>query len=201
VTPWRVALTFDVEHSDRPSTPGGTDRLLDALAAADVTATLFVQGRWAEAEPATAARIGSSGHLIGSHSHYHVRMTLLTDAGIAEDLRDAQAALSEACGTETRPWFRCPFGAGADDPRVLAAVAAAGYRDVGWDVDGEDWRVARDAEGLETDIVAGTIARGDGAVVLLHGWPDPTPVALPGIVARLRGAGAAFVRIDELLAA
>jgi peptidoglycan-N-acetylglucosamine deacetylase len=199
VTSWRVALTFDVEHTDRPSTAGGTDRLLDVLEAADVTATLFVQGRWAEANPLTAGRIGSSGHLIGSHSHYHVRMPLLTDAGIAEDLRDAEAAIREATGAETRPWFRCPFGAGADDARVLAGIQAAGYRDVGWDVDGEDWRVGREAASLETDIVTGAIAHGDGAIVLLHGWPDPTSVALPGIVARLRDAGASFVRVDELL--
>ena len=193
MTAWRVALTFDIEHSDRPSTAGGTDRLLDALELAEVTATLFVQGRWAEADPTTSARIGSSPHLVGSHSHYHVRMPLLTDAGIAEDLRDAEAAIRAATGAEPRPWFRCPFGAGADDP--------AGYRDVGWDVDGEDWRGGRDAKGLEADIVTGAIAHGDGAVVLLHGWPDPTPEALPGIVARLRDAGADFVRVDELLGA
>jgi len=201
VTAWRVALTFDVEHPDRPSSPGGTDRLLDALETADVTATLFVQGRWAEANPTTSARIGSSPHLVGSHSHYHVRMPLLTDAGIAEDLRDAEAAIRAATGAASRPWFRCPFGAGADDPRVLAAIAAAGYRDVGWDVDVEDWRVGRDAKDLEADIVTGAMAHGDGAVVLLHGWPDPTPEALPGIVARLRDAGADFVRVDELLGA
>ena len=201
MTAWRVALTFDIEHSDRPSTAGGTDRLLDALEMADVTATLFVQGRWAEANPTTSARIGSSRHLVGSHSHYHVRMPLLTDAGIAEDLRDAEAAIRAATGAESRPWFRCPFGAGADDPRVLAAIATAGYRDVGWDVDGEDWRVGREAAELETAIVEGAIAHGDGAIVLLHGWPDPTPVALPGIVARLRDAGATFVRVDESLVA
>ena len=42
----------------------------------------------------------------------------------------------------------------------------------------------------------GPSAHGDGAIVLCHGWPDPTHEALPGIVARLRDAGAEFVRVD-----
>ena len=197
MTPWRVALTFDLEHPDRPARAGATDRLLDVLDGLDVPATLFLQGRWAEAYPDTARRIGSSGHLVGNHSHYHARMPLLTDAGIGEDLQAAAAAIGEFAGADPRPWFRLPFGAGVDDSRVLAAIADAGYRDVGWDVDGQDWQVGRVPAELETDIVTGATRHGDGAIVLLHGWPDPTAEALPRIVTRLRDAGAAFVRIDE----
>ena len=201
MTAWRVALTFDVEHPDRPSIPGVTERLLDTLDGVGIAATLFVQGRWAEAYPETARRIGTTGHLVGSHSHYHARLPLLTDAGLAEDLHAAETAIRESVGVDPRPWFRCPFGAGVDDARVLAAIATAGYRDVGWDVDGEDWQIGRTAAALEADIAAGAIRHGDGAIVLLHGWPSPTAVALPGIVARLRDQGAVFVRVDELFAA
>lgn len=201
MTAWRVALTFDFEHPDRPSRPGVQERILDTLEELDVPATIFVQGRWAEAYPETARRIVSAGHLVGSHSHYHARLPLLTDAGLAEDLRDAEVAILELVGVDPRPWFRCPFGAGVDDARVLAAIATAGYRDVGWDVDGEDWQIGRTAEALESDITAGAIRHGDGAIILLHGWPSPTAEALPGIVARLRDQGAVFVRVDELLAA
>ena len=44
----------------------------------------------------------------------------------------------------------------------------------------------------------GALAHGDGAVVLLHPWPDPVAPALDGIVAALREAGATFVRLDAL---
>ena len=54
---FRVALTFDAEHPDRPSTPGVQERLLDLLARDAVASTFFIQGRWAEAYPATARRI------------------------------------------------------------------------------------------------------------------------------------------------
>ena len=56
VPPFRVALTFDAEHPDRPSAPGVQERLLDSLRRLEVRATFFVQGRWAEAYPLTARR-------------------------------------------------------------------------------------------------------------------------------------------------
>lgn len=198
MTAFRVALTFDTEHPDRPAQPGTTDALIDALARLDVRATFFIQGRWAEAYPATVQHISGTDHLVGNHSHYHARMPLLTDAGIAEDLAAAEAAVIAAGGVSPRPWFRCPFGTGADDPRVLAAITAAGYRHVGWHVDVQDWDPAFDAAVVEDRAVEGALAHGDGAVVLLHGWPTATLHALEGIVRRLRAAGASFNRVDEL---
>ena len=196
-TPFRVALTFDAEQPDRPALPGTTDRLLDALAAADATATFFLQGRWVQAEPGTAARIAATGHLVGNHSHHHARLTLLTAAGIARDARAAEAAIRAATGADPRPWYRCPFGAGAGTSRVVDALARAGYRHVAWDVDGRDW-AGGSARAIEERVVAGALAHGDGAVVLLHGWPAATPDAVTGIARRLRDAGARFVRVDEL---
>ena len=195
----RVALTFDAEHADRPSEPLVTERLLEALDAAGVRATFFVQGRWAEAYPATARAIATAGHLVGNHSHYHARMPLLTDAGLAEDIAEAGRIILDSTGVDPRPWFRCPFGAGSDDPRVLRAVAAGGYRHAGWHVAAEDWEPERrDGSLIERDVVDGVLAHGDGAVVLLHTWPRGTLAAIPAIIDRLRVAGAAFVGIDEL---
>src|SRR5512138_1341071 len=136
--PFRVALTFDAEHPDRPSAPGVQERLLDLLAAGAVPATFFIQGRWAEAYPATARRIPREGHLVGSHSHYHARMPLLNVRGLRSDLAAAQEAVIDATGVDPRPWFRCPFGAGASDARVQRLVREAGYRHVGWHVAGID---------------------------------------------------------------
>jgi len=195
--PFRVALTIDAEHADRPTEPGVTARLLDVLSDAGALATFFVQGRWAEAEPRVARRIAEEGHLVGNHSHHHARLTLLTSAGIRRDALAAGRAIREATGADPAPWYRCPFGAGAGSARVVRALADAGYTDVGWTVDSRDWTGVA-APRLEDDVVRGAVAAGDGAVVLLHGWPAATPLALPGIVARLRDAGAELVRVDAL---
>ena len=196
-SPFRVALTIDTEHPDRPTATGVTTSILDTLAAGGVRATFFLQGRWVEAEPVLAARIAGDGHLIGNHSHYHARLPLLTRKGLARDVRDAEQAIVAATAVDPRPWFRCPFGAGQDDPRVVGALAQLGYTDVAWDVDGLDWD-GRSGRRLEDTVVTDTVDRGDGAVILVHSWPRPTGEALPGIIARLRGHGASFVRIDEL---
>jgi len=198
-SPLRVALTFDAEHPDRAwCPPGNVERILDVLRDRGTRATFFVQGRWAESQPAAARRIADEGHLIGHHSHYHARMPLLTDAGIDADLADGQAAIADATGADPRPWFRCPFGAGHDDPRVVARIEAAGYRDVHWDIELEDWEAHRTGPSISADCLDGVRAHGDGAVVLLHTWPGGTGEAVGPILAGLREMGAALVGIDEL---
>jgi peptidoglycan/xylan/chitin deacetylase (PgdA/CDA1 family) len=196
--PFRVALTFDAEHPDRPSAPGVEERLLDALDRLGVRTSFFVQGRWAEAYPKTAIRIPQGGHLVGNHSHYHARMPLFSARGLRSDIGAARDAILEHMGVDPLPWFRCPFGAGVGDQRVQAFVRAAGYRHVGWHVAGIDWPAERTGADVEEAVVAGALAHGDGCVVLLHAWPDRTEHALEGIVRRLRDAGAEFARIDEL---
>ena len=198
IDPFRVALTFDAEHPDRPSAPGVQERLLDTLDRQGVRATFFVQGRWAEAYPETARRIAESGHVVGNHSHYHVRMPLLSAHGLRSDIREARRAIIESMGVDPLPWFRCPFGAGASDQRVQAIVHEAGYRHVGWHVAGIDWPTERTAALVEESVTGGALRHGDGCVVLLHTWPDRTEQALDGIITRLRDAGATFVGIDAL---
>src|SRR5262245_30149424 len=117
--PFRVALTSDAEPPDRPARLGNDERLLDALAAAGVRATVFVQGRWAEAFPALARRVATDGHLVGNHSHYHARLPLFSPDGLASDIRAAEEAIGEHTGVDPRPWIRGPFGAGANDPGMI----------------------------------------------------------------------------------
>jgi peptidoglycan/xylan/chitin deacetylase (PgdA/CDA1 family) len=64
-------------------------------------------------------------------------------------------------------------------------------------VDCRDW-AGGTAELLTRRLVRGTLAHGDGAVVLTHGWPTATPAALHETIAQLRDAGADFVTIDAL---
>jgi peptidoglycan/xylan/chitin deacetylase (PgdA/CDA1 family) len=198
MSPLRVALTFDAEHPDRPAAARTADAIVATLARHGILGSFFIQGRWAEAQPESVRSIVAAGHLIGHHSHYHARMPLLTDAGLADDLADGARAVISAGGTDPRPWFRCPFGAGADDERVLAALETAGYRHVGWHVAANDWEPARSEAVIVGDVVDGVLAHGDGAVVLFHSWPDVTPRALETVVARLAAAGAEFCRIDQL---
>jgi peptidoglycan-N-acetylglucosamine deacetylase len=196
--PGSVALTFDAEHPDRSwCPPGAPERILDVLAGAGIRATFFIQGRWAEAYPGTASRIADEGHLIGNHSHHHARMPLLLDRGLQEEMDAARDAIVRATGRDPRPWFRCPWGAGAEDPRVLDALAAAGYRHVGWHVEVEDWEPTRTPKAIAADAIEGIRRHGDGTVLLLHTWPGGTVDALPRVLDDLPD-GTRFVTVDAL---
>ena len=196
--PGSVALTFDAEHPDRSwCPPDAAERILDVLAGAGIRATFFIQGRWAEAYPGTARRIADEGHLIGNHSHHHARMPLLLDRGLREDVDAAREAIVQATGRDPRPWFRCPWGAGVEDPRVLAALAAAGYRHVGWHVEVEDWEPTRAPQAIAADAIDGVRRHGDGTVLLLHTWPGGTVDALPRVLDDLPD-GTRFITVDAL---
>jgi peptidoglycan-N-acetylglucosamine deacetylase len=194
----RVALTFDAEHPDRPHHGDHAGWVLDELARLGIRATFFLQGRWVEAHGGNARRVADEGHLVGNHSFYHARMPLLSPEGFAEDVREAQRAIVEATGVDPRPWLRFPFGAGASSAEVVDRLPALGYRHIGWDVEVYEWEPGRTAREVADAAVRGATAHGDGAIVLLHTWPDPVAPALAEIAERLRATGARFVAVDEL---
>jgi len=194
-----VALTFDAEHPDRPACPpGNAQRILEALRDAGVRSTFFVQGRWALAEPDVARRITDDGHLVGHHSHHHAPMTALGDEGIRRDMAEGARAIEDATGVDPRPWFRCPFGDGHDDPRVRARLDELGYRNVHWHVELEDWEPWRTGEAIAADALAGVTAHGTGAVILLHTWPAGTADAMGPMLDGLRAMDATFLTVDRL---
>jgi peptidoglycan-N-acetylglucosamine deacetylase len=193
----RVALTFDAEHPSRPGGRPGTElEILDLLRREGVRASFFLQGRWALAYPEAARRIADEGHVVGSHSHHHARMPLLTDEGLRSDIVQASRAIREAAGADPHPLFRCPWGHGARDPRVVMALRAQRYEHVGWDVAAEDWDPDRPPEQIVEDVLNGVRAQDDGAVVLLHAWPQSTVEALPGILEGLDGT--TLVTVEDL---
>jgi len=194
----RVALTCDAEHPDRPHRPGVTEGLLDVLEARSVRSTWFLQGRWVEAHPELARRVATDGHLVGNHSFYHARLPLLGADGIRTDVRSAERVIRDIVGVDPRPWFRCPFSAGAGDRRVLAILAGLGYRQVGEDIVLEDWEPHRTGPAMVADAIRLVPEVGDPAVVLFHAWPPGTLDAVPPLIDGLRELGATFVTIDEL---
>jgi len=194
----RIALTIDTEHPDHPAASGNLERQLEQLAERGARATFFVQGRWAASNPALARRIAADGHLIGNHSKSHAPMDMLTDEGIASSLREAEQMIEESSGVSPRPWFRCPYGDGANDPRVLGAIERAGYRHVGWDIDTTDWEPGRTPADMIVTVLDGLRMHGDGAVVLMHSWPDVTAAVIGDLVDHLRQEGADLVGVDEV---
>jgi polysaccharide deacetylase family protein (PEP-CTERM system associated) len=104
-----------------------TRRLIDDLAAADVTATFFVVGWVAERFPRLVADIRAAGHEIGAHSFWHRRIYELTPQRFADDLARNRNALA-AAGVADVGLFRAPEWS-ADDraPWAPDVLRAAGF--------------------------------------------------------------------------
>jgi peptidoglycan/xylan/chitin deacetylase (PgdA/CDA1 family) len=194
----RLAITIDAEHPDRPADPANPGRLFELLERLEVPATVFMQGRWATANPTLAERVAKAGHLIGNHSMSHTPLPTMTESGMRRSVLDAAEAIERVTRVDPKPWFRLPYGEGDEDPRVLAVLSKLGYRRVGWEVDTRDWEPDRDVASLAETAISDSLGRGDGARLLFHSWPDATLPALEAIVPRLRSLGAELVRIDEL---
>jgi peptidoglycan/xylan/chitin deacetylase (PgdA/CDA1 family) len=187
-----------MEFPDRPCAGDSEVSILAALDEAGVRATFFLQGRWARVHPDVARSIAEAGHRIGNHSHHHAPMDGLLDDYFREDVRDAEEWIQRSAGKDPRPWFRCPFGSGMEDGRVLGLLAELGYRHVGWDVDARDWEEGRTPSELLEGVLTGVEPR-ESSIVLMHGWPTVTPQALPELLAQMRSLGAELVTVAKLL--
>ena len=187
-----VALTFD----DGPW-PGQTEKILAVLKKQSVHATFFMLGGRARQSPELARRVVAEGHVAGSHSLSHKKLTKLGPAGIRKEISGGVSGVAAATGV--RPvWFRPPYGAvnGAvrKQARVMKVKVAL------WDIDTLDW-TRPGTHMLYRNAVRSTKP---GQIVLMHdGGSDrsQTIEALPIIIEDLRSKGFTFVTLDELAAA
>lgn len=145
--------------------PEGSPRLLDALAAHDARATVFLRGDRAEAYPELARAWLEAGHTPGLHGFAHLdawrtpRPTLLADHARA-------AAVLDGLAGRPVPLLRPPYG--RFTPALLRWARDAGRRVVLWDVLPYDFRSERSPRQL-----AG-FARAHvrpGSILVLHDGP------------------------------
>ena len=198
-----VALTVDVEDPDQRGhgSPEEVATIVAAMDSAGIRATFFIQGRWLAANPEAAAAIAASGHLVGNHSYFHADTRFLTNEGVREDVTRGHKEIEAALGVDARPWYRLPYGAGAESPRINRQLRSVGYRHVGWDIDVHDYAMT-DADALvpavEQALAERERAGATHAIVLLHSWPPVTAAAMPElcrfVVERCEGA----VTVDQV---
>ena len=100
-----VALTFD----DGPD-PEFTPRVLEILAREKVTATFFVVGERARANPELLREIDRQGHLVGNHSFSHAwNINFSLHAGLTREINGCNDAIEAAIGKRPQ-FYRAPHG-------------------------------------------------------------------------------------------
>jgi peptidoglycan/xylan/chitin deacetylase (PgdA/CDA1 family) len=190
-----VALTFD----DGPD-PAFTPRVLEILAREKVTATFFVVGERARANPDLLREIDSQGHLIGNHSFSHAwNINFSLHSGLTREIKGCNDVIEDLIGKRPK-FYRAPHG--FKNPALGDVLAKHAMTCVGWQVRGFD-AVRSDADTIARRLVLKARA---GGILLLHdgsglqGTQDrsATLQALPVIIDGLRARGFAFKRLDDL---
>jgi len=164
-----VALTFD----DGPE-PGGTDRVLAALADAGATATFFVLLTRVRRHRGLLDEVLAGGHEVALHGADHRAVPEVPPAELAGALQAAREQLEDVAGREVR-WYRPPYG--RQSLRTWREVTAAGLTPVLWGPTTWDWKDVPQAERL----AKAQQGVAPGAIVLAHdGFAGADDLAFDG---------------------
>ncbi|MCJ1368766.1 hypothetical protein MMC16_007913 [Acarospora aff. strigata] len=189
-----VSLTFD----DSPDASGHSDKVLDALKAAGVKASFFVNGNnFCDASQApckaTLARITAEGHTIAHHTMNHRRAgDIQGKAQLANEFSSMNSLVGQRM-TMLRMPFGEPFQAGgqAEVARVASVTSTFGVH-VGWTFDGQDYNCGDNAACV-TSGYSPFFNSGKTGLVLLHSVHGGTASALPAMLQLAKNKGYTFV--------
>ncbi|MBU1174965.1 MAG: polysaccharide deacetylase family protein [Alphaproteobacteria bacterium] len=195
----QIALTLD-------ACSGGVDmRILDALIANRVPATLFLTGKWLSANPEAVALIKQHPDLFQFENHgaEHVPAVIgsekpygIAPAGTAEAVMaevEGGAFFIESLFGRKPAWYR--DATALYSPAAIDMIEQAGFRIAGFSLNG-DAGASFSAEAAAESIAGAQ----DGDVIIAH-MNQPTRAAGDGVVAgilALKAKGFRFVRLDQV---
>lgn len=194
-----VALTFD-------ACSGACDhRILDALVAHRIPATIFATHRWLRRNDAALAQLLAHADLFDLENHGDQHLPAITDADTVFGLRTAgtlDAVGREVDGGETALlaatgraplWYR---GAAARYSRdALQLIRQKGYKVAGYSLNADI------GASLPAAVVARRVAAAVSGDVIIGHINQPTRSAGAGLVEGIRALAArgfAFVRLDQV---
>jgi len=105
-----------------------TDRLLDILADAGVSATFFTLGWVAERHPELVRRIVAEGHELASHGSNHYRADQQSPPEFRDDVRRSKELLEDIGGTAVAGYRAPTFSVGPKSRWAHAILAEEGFR-------------------------------------------------------------------------
>ena len=104
-----------------------TDRILEQLARAGVSATFFTLGWVADRYPGLVQRIVAAGHELASHGYGHQLVHTLTPAAFREDLLRARGVLQDRGGVAVAGYRAPTFSIGPRNPWAFEVIEETGH--------------------------------------------------------------------------
>ncbi|MBY0120645.1 polysaccharide deacetylase family protein [Bacillus sp. S/N-304-OC-R1] len=172
----------------------GNEYITDILATLkkhNVSASFFLEGRWAQNNPELAKMIEAAGHEIGNHSYSHPDMAKISSSTIREEIQKANEVI-KALTDQPVVWFGPPSGSFRDETVQIAAQE--NLKTVLWTVDTVDWKKPTPEQLLKR--VLGKVH--NGAMILMHPT-DATAKSLDRLIIQLQQQNLQIGTVSELL--
>lgn len=167
--------------------------ILSTLKEADIKATFFIVGQWADKYPETVKMMAQDGHDIANHSYSHLRMGTLDRVKISSEIKQCSDSLEKLTGVKC-DLFRAPYG--DYNNNLLIEARKQGYYTIQWDVDSLDWKPGIGREDIMQRI---KIKIKPGSIILFHNDTPHTAKLLPTIIMTLKNEGYHFLPVSELI--
>lgn len=184
----KAAITFDCAWGadDIPD-------ILNTLKKENIKATFFLVGQWAEKFPDEVKMMYEGGHDIGNHSYSHLRMGVLDEKKIKEDISQCGDVIKKTTGGSI-DLFRAPYG--DYNNTVIRAAKSLGYYTIQWDIDSLDWK-----PGISQTEIMNRINKKirPGSIILFHNDTPHTAEILPDIITSLKSQGYSFEPVSKLI--
>jgi len=204
-----VVLTFDDGPDDV-----NTAKVLDALKAANVKATFFVNTvnfTDVSTDPTAQAlirRMVNEGHEIGNHTVHHPNLGTLTAAQIESELAGVESTVRPLIGSRRLTLFRAPFGIpynpNDDTSQIgkVGPVVAKHAVHVGWNIDSQDSGGCAGNSGCISSTVTNALkppggGTGSYGIILMHATSAATASALPGMITFMKNNGFVFRKVED----
>ena len=160
---------------------------------ADIKATFFIVGQWAEKYPDTVRMIAAGGHDIANHSYSHLRMGIMDRGRIRNEIVKCGDMLEKLTGGRTE-LFRAPYGDYGSN--AVSVARGLGYYTIQWNVDSLDWKPDIGREEIMTRIYDRVKP---GSIILFHNDTLHTAGILPDIIQGLENMGYGFLPVSKMI--
>lgn len=186
-----VWLTFDLGYDN-----GNTDKILDALKAADVQGAFFICGNVIDSCPVLVKRMTDEGHMVFNHTDKHKDLSEISKDEMIKQLGDLENKYLALTGKNMPKVVRPPGGSYSES--CLADLTEMGYTTMFWSFAYKDW-IDHDQPSPEKAVNKVMERLHPGMVALLHSTSATNAEILPELISRIQNEGYRFGRFDELL--
>ena len=183
-----AAITFDCAW-------GADDipQILDTLKEADIKATFFMVGQWAEKNPEMVKEMAMEGHDLANHSYSHFRMGSLDREMQSSEIKKCGDVIEKISGKKC-DLFRAPYGDYSNS--LIQEARKLGYFTIQWDVDSLDWKPGISREEIKQRIRSRVR---NGSIILFHNDTPHTAKLLPEIIEELQSGGYKLVPVSQMI--